>query len=119
MGKYRVVPLSYDTLNYVSAFTSERCSEGGIVAIADNSLRIIRLEKLGDQFTYQQLHTKYTPVKILVHPETQNLCVLEKDHKSFNSQQLDDLRQKVYAETKDEHYLKAPWHELGSYPRAA
>jgi hypothetical protein len=52
MGKYRIVPLSYDTLNHVSAFTSERCSEGGIVAIADNSLRIIKVEKLGDQFTH-------------------------------------------------------------------
>jgi len=48
MGKYKVVPLSYDTLNYVSAFTSERCSEGGMVALADNSLRIIKVEKLGD-----------------------------------------------------------------------
>lgn len=93
MGKYRVVPLSYDTLNYVSAFTSERCSEGGIVAIADNSLRIIKLEKLGDQFTYQQLHTRYTPVKLLVHPETSNLVVLEKDHNCFNMGQLEDLRQ--------------------------
>jgi splicing factor 3B subunit 3 len=48
MGKYKVVPLSYDTLNYVSAFTSERCTEGGMVALADNSLRIIKVEKLGD-----------------------------------------------------------------------
>lgn len=46
MGKYRVVPLSYDTLNHVSAFTSERSTEGGMVALADNSLRIIRVEKI-------------------------------------------------------------------------
>ena len=51
MGKYKVVPLSYGMLNYVSPFTSERCQEGGMVVIADNSLRIIKLEKLGDQFT--------------------------------------------------------------------
>ena len=48
MGKYKVVPLSYGMLNYVSPFTSERCQEGGMVVIADNSLRIIKLEKLGD-----------------------------------------------------------------------
>jgi splicing factor 3B subunit 3 len=48
MSKYRIIPLSYDTLNYVSAFTSERCTDGGMVAIADNTLRIIKVEKLGD-----------------------------------------------------------------------
>lgn len=52
MSKYRIIPLSYDTLNYVSAFTSERCTDGGMVAIADNTLRIIKVEKLGDQFTH-------------------------------------------------------------------
>jgi splicing factor 3B subunit 3 len=52
MGQYRVIPLSYDTLNHVSAFTSERCPEGGMVAIADNTLRIIKVEKLGDMFTH-------------------------------------------------------------------
>jgi hypothetical protein len=48
MGKYKVVPLSYDSLNNVAAFTSERCSEGGMVALADNSLRIIKAEKFGE-----------------------------------------------------------------------
>jgi hypothetical protein len=43
---------------------------------------------------------------------------LEKDHNAYNISQLEDIRQKVYQKTNDEQYLKAPWHELGSYPRA-
>ena len=59
-----------------------------IFAIRENveytDLYTIKVEKLGDQFTHQQLHTRYTPVKLLVHPETSYLCVLEKDHNAFN-----------------------------------
>lgn len=47
MEKYQVTPLAYDSLDYASAFCSEKCPEG-IVAIADNTLRIFSVEKLGD-----------------------------------------------------------------------
>jgi len=40
MGQYRVTPLSYEALSQASPFSSERCPEG-IVAIADNTLRIM------------------------------------------------------------------------------
>ena len=52
-----------------------------MVAIADNTLRIIQIEKLGDLFTKNVLKTRYTPTKIQIHPETNYLAVLEKDHK--------------------------------------
>jgi splicing factor 3B subunit 3 len=64
MGKYKCVPLSYGMLNHVAPLISERCQEGGMVVIAENSLRIIRIEKLGEQFTQSQLHTRYTPCKL-------------------------------------------------------
>ena len=92
IGKYRVVPLSYDPLNHVSAFTSERCPEGGMVALADNQLRIIKVDRLSDQFTFQEINTRYTPVKMQVHQESGNLIVLEKDHQSFSFDKLEDIR---------------------------
>jgi len=52
MKKYNLVPLNYQSLSSVSSFTSERCADGGLVAIADNTLKIIQIEKLGDKFTY-------------------------------------------------------------------
>jgi len=46
------------------------------------------------------------------------LVVLEKDHRCYSWKQLEDIKQKVYEETKDESYLNADWAKLGSYPRA-
>jgi len=63
MGRYRVTPLSYESLSNASPFSSERCPEG-VVAIAENTLRIISVERLGEQFTQQVLATRYTPCKI-------------------------------------------------------
>ena len=74
-----MTPLRYDSLQSATPFSSERCLDG-IVAIAENSLRIISVEHLGEQFTQTVLKTRYTPCKIQVHPETQYLVVLEKDH---------------------------------------
>lgn len=50
MGHYRVTPMSYEALAHVSPFSSEKCPEG-MVAIAEDTLRIISIEHLGDQFT--------------------------------------------------------------------
>ena len=85
MKRYQVIPLNYPSLSSVSPFTSERCADGGLVAIADNTLRIIQIEKLGEKFTYSQLRTKYTPCRLIVHPDSGYLCVLEKDHNAFSS----------------------------------
>ena len=91
MGHYRVTPLSYEALSHVSPFSSEKCPEG-IVAIAEDTLRIISIEHLGDQFTQQVLKTRYTPCKIQVHPETNYLVVLEKDHQSHSIAELDEIK---------------------------
>ena len=62
-----ITPLSYDALSFVSPFSSERCPDG-LVAIAENSLRILSVEhRTGEHFTAQVLHTKHTPCKILIH----------------------------------------------------
>lgn len=79
MGHQRVTPLSYEALATVSPFCSARCPDG-VVAICENSLRILQIENLGEQFTQAVLKTRYTPCKIQVHPETNYLVILEKDH---------------------------------------
>lgn len=93
LSKYKSIPFSYEQLDSVAAFTTERCQEGGMVALCENSLRIIKVDKLSDQFTHSQMSTRYTPVKLIVHPETGYLIVHEKDHCAFNEKQLDDIKQ--------------------------
>ena len=117
MGQHRVTPLRYESLTYASPFSSERCADG-IVAIAENTLRIISVEHLGEQFTQTVLRTRYTPCKMQIHPETQYLVVLEKDHQSFSYDELESIKKYGFEETKDEDYLETDWSQLGSYPKA-
>jgi splicing factor 3B subunit 3 len=51
MGKVSITPLSYEGLEGASSFSSEKCPEG-IVAISNNTIRIISVERLGEQFTH-------------------------------------------------------------------
>lgn len=48
-NRFHLTPLSYESLAYASGFSSEQCPEG-IVAISENTLRILALEKLGAVF---------------------------------------------------------------------
>jgi splicing factor 3B subunit 3 len=65
------------------------------VAIADNSLRIIQIDKLGDLFTKRELKTRYTPTKMLIAPESNYLVVLEKDHNQESISKLNAMKKKV------------------------
>lgn len=40
LGKYQMIPLSYDTLDYAAPFNSQECNDG-VVGISGNTLRII------------------------------------------------------------------------------
>jgi len=44
-----MTPLSYDALEFAAPFGSGQCAEG-LVAIAQNTLRILTVEKLGQLF---------------------------------------------------------------------
>ncbi|XP_056296127.1 splicing factor 3B subunit 3-like [Pseudoliparis swirei] len=77
-----LTPLSYETLEYASGFASEQCPEG-IVAISTNTLRILALEKLGAVFNQVAFPLQYTPRKFVIHPETNNLIVIETDHNAY------------------------------------
>lgn len=91
-----MIPLSYQTLEYGANFTSEACPEG-IVAIAQNTLRIISIERLGETFNQVEVPLRYTPRKFIIHPTTNSLITIETDHdavpyaeRSPEQLQLDD-----------------------------
>ena len=65
------------------------------------------------------LKTRYTPCKIQVHPETNYLIVLEKDHASHSIAELEEIKQKASQKTDDKEYLDTAWSDLGAYPRTA
>lgn len=63
-NRFHLTPLSYESLEYASGFSSEQCPEG-IVAISSNTLRILALEKLGAVFN-QVKRYKHLSIQIFV-----------------------------------------------------
>ena len=45
--------------------------------------RILALEKLGAVFNQVSTPLQYTPRKFVIHPETNNLIVIETDHNAY------------------------------------
>lgn len=84
-NRFHLTPLSYETLEYASGFSSEQCSEG-IVAISTNTLRILALEKLGAVFNQISFPLEYTPRRFLIHNDTGRLVIAETDHNSYTEE---------------------------------
>lgn len=81
-NRFHLTPLSYESLEYASGFSSEQCSEG-IVAISTNTLRILALEKLGAVFNQITFPLEYTPRRFAVHNDTSRLIIAETDHNAY------------------------------------
>lgn len=82
-GKIQLNPMSYETLEFASNFTSEVCPEG-LVAVTGDTLRILGTEKLGDTFNQTVHNLSYTPrkfCKISAAPSV--LAVIETDHNAI------------------------------------
>jgi len=56
----------------------------GLVCISENTLRIVTLERLGELFNQTVVPLRYTPRKMLIHEETNNLIIIESDHNSYS-----------------------------------
>lgn len=76
-GTPKLVPITYEALDYGTGFTSEQCPQG-IVAVSGNTLRIIALEKLGEVFNQGAVPLQYTPRRIV--PAGNNFITIESDH---------------------------------------
>lgn len=81
-NRFHLTPLSYETLEYASGFSSEQCSEG-IVAISTNTLRILALEKLGAVFNQVAFPLQHTPRAFVIHPDTGRMLIAETDHNAY------------------------------------
>ncbi|CAH8491836.1 unnamed protein product [Dicrocoelium dendriticum] len=95
-NRFHLIPLSYEALEYASGFSSEQCPEG-IVAICDNSLRIMALEKLGAVFNQTSYPLQYTPRKMILHPESGMAYIIETDHNSYTDE-VKELRKRQMSE---------------------
>lgn len=108
-NRFHLTPLSYESLEYASGFSSEQCAEG-IVAISTNTLRILSLEKLGAVFNQITFPLEYTPRRFVVHTETSRLIIAETDHNAYSdetksmrkNQMADEMREAAGGDEEQE-----------------
>lgn len=111
-NRFHLTPLSYESLEFASGFSSEQCSEG-IVAISSNTLRILALEKLGAVFNQITFPLEYTPRRFAIHSDTCRLIVAETDHNAYTedtkgvrkTQMADEMREAAADLASDEQEL--------------
>lgn len=98
-NRFHLTPLSYETLEYASGFSSEQCSEG-IVAISTNTLRILALEKLGAVFNQVSFPLEYTPRAFAIHPDTGRMLIAETDHNAYTDETKNARKQQMAEEMR-------------------
>lgn len=59
--------------------------------------RILALEKLGAVFNQTSLPLEYTPRKFVIHPESNNLIIIETDHNAY-TEKTKEIRKRQMAE---------------------
>lgn len=67
------------------------------------------------------LKTRHTPCKLLTHPDSSNLIVLEKDYRGFSKSELDSMMLEVgnkEQKSQEKKAVEVDWSKLGSYPLA-
>ncbi|KAJ1927861.1 pre-mRNA-splicing factor rse1 [Tieghemiomyces parasiticus] len=77
-GRTRLAPIAYDALNYACAFRSEACLEG-LVAVAENTLRILTVERLGVPLNQAAVPLQHTPRRALLYPPSNHFVIYETD----------------------------------------
>lgn len=98
-NRFHLTPLSHESLEYASGFSSEQCPEG-IVAISTNTLRIIALEKLGAVFNQISFPLQYTPRKFVIH-ETGRLIIAQTEHNAYTDETKKQRKMQMAEEMKE------------------
>ncbi|KAF5839279.1 CPSF A subunit region-domain-containing protein [Dunaliella salina] len=96
-GRFSIIPLSYEALDYAAGFASDQCPEG-FVAVSKGSLRILAVENVGETFNQQVTRLRYTPRRLAIHPTHNTLFVAEADHAAIPLAEREDVKERLQAE---------------------
>lgn len=80
---YMLTPLIYPPLDFLSGFQSSLCPNG-LVGFVGKSLKIFKVDILGDLFSQTVMNLRYIPRKLLINDATQHLVILESSHRSYS-----------------------------------
>ncbi|KAL0586355.1 hypothetical protein ABG067_003968 [Albugo candida] len=126
----QLMPLSTEMLHYASSFHSEQCPEG-LAALTAEGMKILTLDHLGDLFNQQKCFLRYTPRRMVLHPPSRRLIIIESDYgeanaasKQLGGEEVSDVKQttvsdQVEDEDEDRQALLFPRairsHEPGKW----
>eukprot|EP00002_Diphylleia_rotans_P015645 TRINITY_DN3029_c0_g1_i1.p1 TRINITY_DN3029_c0_g1~~TRINITY_DN3029_c0_g1_i1.p1 ORF type:complete len:1187 (+),score=271.71 TRINITY_DN3029_c0_g1_i1:60-3620(+) len=97
-NRLTITPLSLDTVDYASPFRSEPAVDGFVV-VSGPTLKVITVDNLTEVFNQQVLPLSYTPRKLVVHPTSKNIVILESDHNTESTAK----RSETAAQLDSEH----------------
>jgi splicing factor 3B subunit 3 len=78
----------------VQSFASDQCPEG-FVGVVKSSLRIMAVDSIGETFNQAVSRLRYTPRRLLVHPEQRLLVVAEADYQALSLEDNPALRERL------------------------
>lgn len=99
-NRFHLTPLSYESLEFASGFSSEQCPEG-VVAISTNTLRILALEKLGAVFNQITFPLEYTPRRFVIHNDSGRLIIAETDHNAYTEETKTQRKEQMGDEMRE------------------
>jgi splicing factor 3B subunit 3 len=73
------VNLDYEGIDFGFSFENEMVGLG-VVGTVGNTLRILTLDRLGEEFTESLMPLKYTPRKFIMHPTSGCFVVIEREY---------------------------------------
>lgn len=76
--RQRLLPFAYDAFDNVTSFHSEQCPNG-LVSVVGNTLRILAINQLGNEFNQTEIPLKYTPRRFVVHPTSGHFISIESE----------------------------------------
>jgi splicing factor 3B subunit 3 len=112
MSKYNIAPLNTEPIGYASSIHTESLNHC-MVSIYNGVLRIFSVDKLSEIFTQKIIPLRYTPRKILIHPENNNIITIEAEQYSIDKKQKDSFKKQIAERTSDFEYIKLSEDQIG------
>jgi splicing factor 3B subunit 3 len=86
-----IQPIAYDSADSAAFFASSQCAEG-IIMTAANTLKVVSIDKIGELFHKHSVPLRYTPRKMVSHPQNNHLCIIEADNNSYSYKMAAELK---------------------------
>lgn len=113
MNKYYCASLNYDAIDSAASLISPQCNEG-IVAICGNTFTIFTVNRYGEIFHQTVVPLRYTPRKMLIYPENNNIITIESEQNVLSKREKDVFKKEIADRTNDQEYLKLKEEQIGS-----